>query len=201
MRALLCTCSDETGDLAIPARADRDREVLLVRAARLELNAPRSARSREFPLEPNPGGKAVSEFLSDEELKRLDPAETHAFESPVPTQPISNGEFFPGHQSKEQKQVEALIKDSADAMGRKLGMERRRFLKTAAGMATAFLAMNKVYGKVFEVDPSEAAIPELAADRARKYSDEFVCDIHTHFLRDDTRLTLFVKVREWTGRN
>jgi hypothetical protein len=142
----------------------------------------------------------VSEFLSDDELKSLDPAETHAFESPVPTQPISNGEFFPGPQSAEQKQVEALIKDSADAMGRKLGVERRQFLKTAAGMATAFLAMNKVYGEVFEVDPLEVATPELAADRARKYSDEFVCDIHTHFLRDDTRLTLFVKVREWTGR-
>jgi len=142
----------------------------------------------------------VSEFLSDDELKKLDPAETHAFESPVPTQPISNGEFFPGHQSKEQKEVEVLIKDSADSMGRKLGMERRQFLKIAAGMATAFLAMNKVYGKVFDVDPLEAATPELAADRARKYADEFVCDIHTHFLRDDTRLTLFVKVREWTGR-
>ena len=48
----------------------------------------------------------MSEFLSEKELQRLDPAETCAFESPVPTQPISNGEFFPGHQSKEQKQVQ-----------------------------------------------------------------------------------------------
>lgn len=35
----------------------------------------------------------MSEFLSEKELQRLDPAETCAFESPVPTQPISNGEF------------------------------------------------------------------------------------------------------------
>jgi predicted TIM-barrel fold metal-dependent hydrolase len=142
----------------------------------------------------------LSEFLSNEELKRLDPAETHAFESPVPTQPISNGEFFPAHQSKEQKQVEALIKEYGDSLGKKLGMERRQFLKTAAGMAAAFLAMNKVYGRVFDVSPVEAATPEMAAERAQKYSGEFVCDLHTHFLRDDTRLTLFVQLREWTGR-
>jgi predicted TIM-barrel fold metal-dependent hydrolase len=142
----------------------------------------------------------LSEFLSNEELKRLDPAETHAWESPIPTRPISNGEFFPGHQSKEQKQVESLIQTAAESMGKKLGLKRRQFLKTAAGMASAFLAMNKVYGKVFEVNPVEAATPELAAERAKKYADEFICDLHTHFLRDDTRLTIFVKVREWTGR-
>jgi hypothetical protein len=142
----------------------------------------------------------LSEFLSDEELKRLDPAETGAFESPIPTQPISNGEFFPGHQSREQKQVEVLIKEAASSSGKKLGIERRQFLKTAAGMATAFLAMNQVYGKVFEVNPAEASTPELAGERARKYADEFVCDLHTHFLRDDTRLTVFVALREYTGR-
>src|SRR5438105_1063239 len=142
----------------------------------------------------------MSEFLSGEELQRLDPAETHAFESPIPTQPISNGEFFPGHQSKEQKQVEALIKEYADSMGKKLGMDRRQFLKSSAGMAAAFLAMNKVYGAVFDVSPVEAASPEIAAKRAQKYSEEFVCDLHTHFLRDDTRLTIFAQLREWTGR-
>src|SRR6266699_3756921 len=78
---------------------------------------------------------SMSEFLSDEELRRLDPAETHGFESPVPTQPISNGEFFPGHQSLEQKRVEALIREYGDDTAKKLGMERRQFLKTAAGMA------------------------------------------------------------------
>jgi uncharacterized protein len=142
----------------------------------------------------------MSEFLSDDELKRLDPAETHAFESPIPTQPISNGEFFPGHQSEKQQQVESLIKEYSDSMAKKLGVERRQFLKTAAGMAAAFLAMNKVYGAVFDVSPVEAATPEMAAERARKYAAEFVCDLHTHFLRDDTRLTIFVKLREFTGQ-
>jgi uncharacterized protein len=142
----------------------------------------------------------MSEFLSDEELKRLDPAETHAFESPIPTQPISNGEFFPAHQSKEQKQVQALIQEYGASFGKKIGMERREFLKTASGTAVAFLAMNEVFGKVFNVSSVEASSLEVAAERARKYAGQFVCDIHTHFLRDDTRLTIFVLIREQTGR-
>jgi predicted TIM-barrel fold metal-dependent hydrolase len=143
---------------------------------------------------------AMSEFLSDDELKRLDPAETHAFDSPVPTIPISNGEFFPGPQSREQKQVEELIKEHADSAGKKLGLDRRGFLKSAAGMAAAFLAMNRVYGAIFDVTAAEAASPELASERAQALAGQFVFDVHTHFLRDDTRLVNFVKVREWAAR-
>ena len=36
-------------------------------------------------------------------------------------------------------------------------MDRRRFLATSAGMATAFLAMNKVFGPIFNVSEAEAA--------------------------------------------
>lgn len=142
----------------------------------------------------------MSEFLSEDELRKLDPAETHAFQSPVPTQPISNGEFFPAHQSKEQKQVQALLKEYGDLFGKRAGLERRQFLKTASGMAAAFLAMNTVYGQVFDVSTVEVATPELAAQRARQYAGQLICDVHTHFLRDDTRLTLFAHIREWTGR-
>ena len=39
-------------------------------------------------------------YLSVEELRRLQPAETAAFESPVPTQMISNGEFNPLPQTR-----------------------------------------------------------------------------------------------------
>jgi hypothetical protein len=45
-------------------------------------------------------------FLSQEELQRTAPAET-AFASPVPTQIVSNGEFNPLPQTREQKRVEA----------------------------------------------------------------------------------------------
>jgi hypothetical protein len=142
----------------------------------------------------------MSDLLSEDELKKLAPAEEHGFGSPIPTQPISNGEFFPGHQTKNQQHVEALIKDYGDSFGKKFGMERRQFFKTAAGMAAAFLAMNKVYGSIFDVNPVEAATLELADERAKRYAGQFIVDIHTHFVRDDCRSMYLVKLREFTGR-
>ena len=103
----------------------------------------------------------MSEFLSEKELQRLDPAETCAFESPVPTQPISNGEFFPGHQSKEQKQVQDLVREYGDSIANRIGMGRRQFLKTAAGMAVAFLAMTQ-----HQLGQREEAIKSLATAEA-----------------------------------
>jgi hypothetical protein len=75
-------------------------------------------------------------------------------------------------------------------------MDRRRFFRTSAGMAAAFVALNESFGQVFSVGAAEAATPEQADERARALSDQFIMDMHTHFLRDDTRLTQFVKLRE-----
>jgi uncharacterized protein len=87
----------------------------------------------------------MGNYLSDRELAQLDMAET-AFPSPVPTQIISNGEFNPLPQTAQQRQVEARIKELADQYGAKLGMDRRRFLRTSCGMAAAFVALNHVFG-------------------------------------------------------
>src|SRR5262245_49132358 len=94
------------------------------------------ARGEEIPM---------GTYFSDREFERVEPAES-AFRSPIPTQVISNGEFNPPRQTPEQKQVEARIKELADTYGKKLGMDRRRFLQTASGMAAAFVAMNNVFG-------------------------------------------------------
>ena len=76
-------------------------------------------------------------FLSKRELEQVDPAEK-AFDSPVPTQVISNGEFNPIPQTERQKKVEARIKEMADQYGAKQGLNRRDFLRTSCGMAAAF---------------------------------------------------------------
>lgn len=138
--------------------------------------------------------------LSRYERSQLDPAETHAFESPIPCQVVSNGEFLPARQGLLQKCFEARLKGRADILARKHGISRRAFLHTASGMASAFLAMNEVYGAVFQVSEAEAADPELGDEHARQLSDQFVVDVHTHFLRDDTRLRTFVDMRTDTGR-
>lgn len=127
----------------------------------------------------------MAHFLSDDELKRVRPAQTDAFRSPVPTQIISNGEFNPPPQTREQRQVEERIKELADEFGRKQGLDRRRFLTTASGMAAAFLAMNDVFGPLFDVSRAEAAQPDASMARAAGLRNQFIFDDQTHFVHDD----------------
>ena len=79
-------------------------------------------------------------------------------------------------------------------------MSRRKFFQTAAGMAAAFVAMNDVYGPIFGVSPAEAQSPDMANERAKGLAGQFIMDMHTHFLRDDTRLSNFVRSREAVGK-
>src|SRR6266511_4082602 len=58
-------------------------------------------------------------------------------------------------------------------------------MQTSCGMAAAFLAMNEVYGNVFEVEGAEAHEPELMLARAQSLAGQFVFDVQTHFVRDD----------------
>ena len=44
-------------------------------------------------------------LLSQEELDSLLPAETSAFRSPIPTQIVSNDEYYPTPQTKRQREV------------------------------------------------------------------------------------------------
>jgi uncharacterized protein len=140
------------------------------------------------------------QYLEPNRRKHMAPAETNSFAAPVPTQIVSSEEYFPPPQTAKQKEVEARVKTLGNQMAKKLGTSRRRFFQTAAGMAASFLAMNKVYGPLFEVSEAEASTPELAQARADGLKDQFVFDGHTHFLRDDTRIDTFVKQRQAVGQ-
>ena len=139
-------------------------------------------------------------LLSDEELQQLLPAETSSFPSPVPTQIVSSDEYMPVPQGAKQREVEARLKEMSGWLARQQGLSRRRFFQTAAGMAASFVAMNQVFGRLFEVTEAEAATPDMAAERAGSLSNQLIIDGHTHFLRDDTRLMGFIKAREAVGR-
>ena len=127
----------------------------------------------------------MSTWLTPEEMREVEGAEKAAFASPVPTRVVSNGEFNPLPQTENQKRVEDRIVQLADVYGRKFGMSRRKFLQTASGMAAAFLAMNEVYGHLFEVAEIEVSEPEAASELAEALSDQFVFDDQVHFVRDD----------------
>ena len=139
-------------------------------------------------------------LISDDELRALAPAETAAFPGPIPTQIVSSDEYVPAPQTARQREVEARTKALGDTLGRRHGLSRRQFFRTASGMAAAFLAMNEVYGALFDVTRAEAQTPERAKERADALTKQFVMDCHTHFLRDDTRLMGFVRSRETVGK-
>ena len=138
-------------------------------------------------------------MLSPDELKRLSSAES-LFPSPIPVQSVSSDEFMPALQTPQQREFEARIKDMGTQMAKRLGMSRRRFFQTAAGMATAFLAMNDTYGPIYGVSRAEAAEPEQANDRAKALSNQFIMDMHTHYLRPGTRIQTFVNQRNAVGK-
>ncbi|MEP7336246.1 MAG: amidohydrolase family protein [Acidobacteriota bacterium] len=101
-------------------------------------------------------------------------------DSPMPTQAVSNEEFVPRPQSEPQKQVEHLIGELSETRAKKLGMQRRDFMRTSMGLATCFLASNQVFGKCWDVDDAETW--EAAPYDEKWPKDEyFIIDVQAHF--------------------
>ena len=124
-------------------------------------------------------------YLSDDDLRSLSPAESATLDTPIPTQMISNGEFTPLPQTPDQRRVEQEITRLADELAPKHGMNRRQFLGSSAGMSAAFVAMNTVFGPLFNASKAEAATPGASEARARALAGQFIFDCQTHFVRDD----------------
>lgn len=142
----------------------------------------------------------MSGFLSEKEIEELMPSEFLPNHTPIPTQIVASDEYYPDPQNERQREVENRLLGMADDLGGKQGMDRRRFFQTAAGMAASFLAMNEVYGDIFDASKAEAATPDMAEERAASLKNQFIMDMHTHFLRDDTRIMNFVAMRAAVGK-
>lgn len=142
-------------------------------------------------------------MLTPEELEQLSGAES-LFPSPIPVQFVSSDEYMPSPQSAQQKEFEARVKDIGARMAKKNGMSRRKFFKTAGGMAAAFAAMNQVHAKgaqpIYEVLKGEPSNLDIAQARADDLKNQFVMDMHTHFLREGTPIRAFVAQREAVGK-
>src|SRR5262245_35021969 len=139
-------------------------------------------------------------FLTEKEIQELMPSELLPHATPIPTQIVSSDEYTPPPQSEKQKEVEARLLAMGDDLGKKQGISRRQFFQTASGMAAAFVALNDTFGTVFDASYAEAATPAMAQERANALKDQFIMDMHTHFLRDDTRIQTFVRQREAVGK-
>jgi hypothetical protein len=101
-------------------------------------------------------------------------------DSPLPTQVVSTEEFLPRPQNRNQQHVEHLIGEMAERNSRRLGLDRRRFMASSMGLATCWLAMNRVYGKAFEVEEAEALEPAAAEEKWPK-GEYFILDVQAHF--------------------
>jgi predicted TIM-barrel fold metal-dependent hydrolase len=139
-------------------------------------------------------------LLTDEDRASLTPSELLPHATPIPTQMVSSDEYFPIPQTEKQKELQARLLTLGDEMAAKQGLSRRRFFQTAAGMAAGYVALNETFGDFFDASRAEAATPEQADARATALKGQFIMDMHTHFLRDDTRLTNFVAMREAVGQ-
>jgi predicted TIM-barrel fold metal-dependent hydrolase len=100
------------------------------------------------------------------------------FPSPIPTRIASNEEFIPPSQSPQQRKFEARLKEISDQAARKQGLKRRDFLRTGSGMAAALLAMNQVFGPVYDVHADE--VQDQEAFRERWPKNQFIFDVQTH---------------------
>jgi hypothetical protein len=129
------------------------------------------------------GPREDDSWFSDAQLAELAPADAaERFRSPIPTQMVSNGEYMPCPQTEQQKRVESRIEELADSASRRLGMSRRKFLASTGGMAAAFLAMNEVFGRTFDVSPIEMFEPAAFAT-ASVPPNLFVLDTQLHTIR------------------
>ncbi len=96
---------------------------------------------------------------------------------PIPVQVVSNEEFAPLPQTRAQAAVERRLLEIAGEAARRRGIDRRRFLASAGGMAAAFLALNDVFGRFFAVEAAEPT-----AEGAGPAIGDFVLDVQVHFV-------------------
>ncbi len=125
--------------------------------------------------------------------KWRDDARTDAW-SPMPTQVISNEEYAPLPPTAPQRQVARLLQDAALRNARALGLTRRDFLASGPGLAAALLAMNRVFGGFFDVDPVEAL--ESAAFADRSPGGQFVLDVQTHHVAAPRQFPQILRLRQ-----
>lgn len=125
-------------------------------------------------------------LLDDAQTAKCVRADETEFCSPVPTRMISNGEYMPALQTPKQAAVEARVAELSASASRKLSTDRRTFLAGSGGMAAAFLAMNEVFGRFFDVNLVEMFEPVAYADSGTP-KNMFVFDDQLHMVRGSNR--------------
>ena len=102
-------------------------------------------------------------------------------DSPVPTQVVSNEEIWPRPQNRAQARWEHRIGELAATNAKRVGLDRRAFMRTSMGLATSFWAANEAYGQPYwDVEREEMFEPAAHAERWPQ-GEYFVFDVQAHF--------------------
>lgn len=117
------------------------------------------------------------------------------FVFPIPTRNVSNGEYAPLPQSAKQRELEARLEQDAERFSAMAKLDRRSFLHSSLGLSAAFIAMNGVFGPVFDVAHAEAYDLEAARERRTELAGQFIFDGHLHFVHDayTDKMPLFLR--------
>jgi uncharacterized protein len=104
---------------------------------------------------------------------------------PFPIYDVSNEEWCPGPPSPAQMRAGEVLTREVEWRARKLGLSRRQLLRSAAGTATAFWAVNVAYG--LPTEGGDAPLPvsreetlDAAAAGERLARQYFVMDVQLH---------------------
>ena len=141
--------------------------------------------------------RAAAQRAASYWIRKCDRDDERGMNLPIPTQIISNEEFIPPAQTAEQRRVEHHLLAMAGANAKRLGMSRRRFLATTGGMATAFVALNTVFGDFFAVTASEMLEPAAHAERWPK--NQFIFDVQTHHVEVGKQIPFLLGYRRVAG--
>ena len=99
----------------------------------------------------------------------------------IPTQVVSNEEIWPRPQNRAQARWEHRIGELGAENAKRFGLDRRAFMRTSMGLATAFWASNEAYGqRYWDVDKEEMFEP-AAYQQKWPRGEYFVFDVQAHF--------------------
>ena len=98
----------------------------------------------------------------------------------IPTQIVSNEEFRPIPQTRQQHRVEQVAEGLIERAVTRSGVTRREFLNATSGMAAALLAMNTAFGRFFNIE--EIELFETSAFAEQQGAPYFIFDVQTHYV-------------------
>ena len=130
-------------------------------------------------------------------MSKIDPDGTRL---PIKLDSTSNGEYVPIPLNLTERRANRLALEQADSAARRIGKDRRNFLKSSCGAAATLLAFNQAHaftghsGGTYEL-PTEAAFDaEIAA--AQLEGREFIFDVQGHYLPPNLARTLKPQCQE-----